>query len=70
MSVTRCARPSRPSAAAIVSIAANNRHRTCAFFECCLIVLRMTPERDPSLLSLRPLPAGLLLLGPLLRPAR
>jgi hypothetical protein len=30
----------------------------------------MKPERDHSLLSLRPLPAGLLLLGPLLRPAR
>lgn len=30
----------------------------------------MTFERDFSLLSLRLLPAGLLLLGPLLRPAR
>jgi hypothetical protein len=30
----------------------------------------MTTERDPSLLSLRLLPASLLPLGPLLRPAR
>jgi hypothetical protein len=54
----------------IEPIAANSRHRPCAIFGGCFIVVRMKPERDHSLLSLRPLPAGLLLLGPLLRPAR
>lgn len=63
-------RTGRSDSYPMIPIATNNRHRACAFFDGCFIVLRMISERDLSPLSLRLLPAGLLLLGPLLRSAR
>lgn len=61
--VSPIARPNRPDQRISTPAFLHSRRRP-------VYSRRMTHAGDLPLLSLRPLPAGLLLLGPLLRPAR